>query len=576
MKKSKSIKLKSIAFVIWFLLAGIHVQSQTQPLLSDTIDVVKYEIHLKVTDLNSSSISASTKVFFHSKINNIEYLPLELWNLQVDSAKFEATLLNPSDISHVGTNLRFHLPVALQISDTFEIEIFYHGIPPVDPTGWGGFIIVNGMMAYNLGVGFGADPHNLGKSWFPCVDDFIDRASYEYYITTSENHSAVCGGEFIETFTNPADTTQLIHHWKLDQEIPTYLASVAVANWQTYSDSYQGIQATIPIEVYTHNSSTATGVAGAVVNLKAALASFENRFGPYKWPRVGYVGTTVGAMEHSCNIAFPYYYFNGTTSAEVTMAHELAHHWFGNLFTCASAPEMWINEGGASFCEYVFMEDVHGLQAGKDFIRSNHENNLRTLQHIEGWLTLDGVSHDYTYSSTVYEKGSDVFHSMRGYLGDDLFFDAIKAMCDDYAFKPIGTQQFCDFMTTETGIDMQAFFDVYLYAPGWTHFSVDSFTVTQLPTENEVKVYVRQKLKEAPAFALNNRLEITFMDENWNRQTEMIEFSGEFGEQTFIVPFIPVAAMIDLEERFSDATTDYYTVIDTIEYFDFGKAYFKM
>lgn len=570
---------KHTKFTILILLSGIisfSSFSQTLPLISDTVDVLNYEIHLDISSLTNHTIFGSTKVTFHPKMNNIEYLPLELWNLQVDSVRFENNWLASGDISHIGTALRFNLPTTLQTSDTSEIEIYYHGTPPVDPTGWGGFIFENNMMAYNLGIGFGADPHNVGKSWFPCVDDFIDRATYDYYITTSLNHSAVCGGEFIATYPDPANSTKQIHHWKLDREIPTYLASVAVANWQTYSDTYYGIEDTIPIEIYTHSSSVAAGVAGAVVNLKAALACYENRFGPYIWPRVGYVGTTVGAMEHSCNIAFPYYYFNGTTSGESTLVHELAHHWFGNLFTCASAEEMWINEGGASFCEYVFMEDVYGIEAAKDYIRSNHANNLRTLQHNEGWFALHGVGHDLTYSSTVYEKGAGTFHSMRGYLGDDLFFDAIKAMGEDYAFKEIGTQGFCDFMTTETGIDMQGFFDAYLYAQGWTHFSVDSFTVTPTLTLNEVTVYVRQRLKNAPAFAQNNRLEITFVDQNWYRQTEMIEFSGEFGQQTFHLPIVPVAAMLDLEERFSDATTDYYRVIDTAQIINFTQAYFVL
>lgn len=564
-------------FIILVLLMGMisfSTYSQTPPLISDTVDVLNYEIHLDISSLTNHTIFGSTKITFRPKMNNLEYLPLELWNLQVDSVRFENFWMPPGTISHVGTALRFHIPPILQLTDTSEIEIYYHGTPPVDPTGWGGFIFENNMMAYNLGIGFGADPHNLGKSWFPCVDDFIDRATYDYYVTTSLNTSAVCGGVFIATYPDPINSAKQIHHWKLDREIPTYLASVAVANWQTYSDTYIGIEDTIPIDIYTHNSSTASGVAGAVVNLKAALSCYENRFGPYKWPRVGYVGTTIGAMEHSCNIAFPYYYFNGTTSGESTLAHELAHHWFGNLFTCASAPEMWINEGGASFCEYVFMEDVHGIEAAKEYIRSNHADNLRVLQHTEGWFALHGVDHSQTYSKTVYEKGADVIHSMRGYLGDDLFFDAIKAMGEDFAFKDIGTQEFCNFMTSETGIDMQAFFDAYLYAPGWTHFSVDSFTVTPTLTLNEVTVYVRQKLKEAPAFAQNNRLEVTFIDDNWNRQTEMIEFSGELGQLTFHLPITPTAVMLDLEERFSDATTDYYTVIDTALVNYFEKAFF--
>ncbi|MGB0428531.1 MAG: M1 family aminopeptidase, partial [Flavobacteriales bacterium] len=75
--------------------------------------------------------------------------------------------------------------------------------------------------------------------------------------------------------------------------------------------------------------------------------------------KVGYVATPVGAMEHPGNIAYPTGLIDGTLSGESIMAHELAHHWFGNLITCHQAEEMWINEGWAEYLSIYFLEEVY-------------------------------------------------------------------------------------------------------------------------------------------------------------------------------------------------------------------------
>ena len=577
MKNYTSIRyLKALRFiVVLFLILNISsFNSKAQALLSDTIDVVNYEIHLEVTNFSSHTISGYTKILLTPQIDSLEFLPFQLWNLIIDSVEYENSFVNSTNIQYDGMDLRIPVSGSLLSSDTVTVTVYYHGTPQVDPTGWGGFLFES-TMAYNLGVGFGADPHNLGKTWFPCVDDFIDRASYEYFITTESNKMAVCSGTFYESYSDSLNPLNTIYHWGLNEEIPTYLASIAVSDYVAVHDTFQGMERDIPISIYVRPNYLSS-VQGSFINLKPTMLSFENRFGAYKWPRVGYVGTTVGAMEHVSNIAFPNSYINGTTIGETTMAHELAHMWFGNLFTCSSAGDMWINEGWASFCEFIFKEDVHGIDAAKDYIRDIHEKNLRVLHHTDGWITLTNVDHAHTYSTTVYKKGADVIHGMRGYLGDTVFFPTIREVLTDYAFKPISTEELCDAISLHSSVDMTSFFDAYLYEPGWTHFSIDSFTVVPAGYSSEVTVYVRQRLKNKPNFANDNVIDVTFMNTNFWSITNKIQFSGEFGEQTFIIPFEPTIVMLDLEERFSDATTDYYKMVKTTGNTHFEESYFKL
>ena len=572
--RRKSFKIAQIILLVITIGFFAIYNSNANELNSDTVDVSHYEIHLDITNFSGHVLSGNTILFLSPKIENITYIPVELWGLTVDSVFYNSELL-PTVFQYDGMNLRIPVSGQLLLTDTVSVNVFYHGVPHVDPSGWGGFNF-EAAEAYNLGVGFGADPHNLGKAWFPCVDDFIDRATYSYFITTETGKTAVCSGVFIESFPDPSNPLRIIHHWELNEEIPTYLASVAVGNFVAIRDTFQGIQNLIPADIYVLPAYQ-NYVSGSFVNLQGAFDAFEYRFGEYKWPRVGYVGTSVGAMEHQCNIAYPNFLINGNTNYESTMAHELSHSWFGNLITAASSGDMWINEGWASFGEFIFMEEVYGKEAAKNYIRKQHADNLRLLQHNDGWISLAGVTHEYTYSNTVYDKGAGVAHSLRGYLGDSIFFTSVKLLLQEYAYQPVSIEQFRDFLTQNVPGNLNGFFDAYIYSPGWNQFSIDSFITQYIsPGEYEVNVSVRQKLKEMPSFADDNRLNVTFISHDWQQTTRQIFFDGETGSQTFIVDFEPEIAILNMDEEFLDATTDYKTVINSAGSFSYDNAYFKL
>jgi aminopeptidase N len=95
------------------------------------------------------------------------------------------------------------------------------------------------------------------------------------------------------------------------------------------------------------------------IHLQDAFDNHEAWFGHHRWDRVGYCLTGQGAMEHATNISYPVSITNGSLTYETTMAHELAHHWFGDQITCARAEEMYLNEGFAEYISYLFLERVY-------------------------------------------------------------------------------------------------------------------------------------------------------------------------------------------------------------------------
>ncbi|MBP6871967.1 MAG: M1 family metallopeptidase [Bacteroidales bacterium] len=537
------------------------------------LEATHYEISITDIDFQSGAITASTTVSLTPVSGPVDEISLELIDLAVGAVW---TGNQPvSDFAQTDSLIIFPLPTALQPGDTLDVRIDYSGTPYHE--GWGGFHFA-GEYAFNLGVGFEIIPHNLGKSWFPCIDNFTDRASYDVYCTLPAGKMAVGGGVLAGTSDNGNGTTT--YYWKLSQQIPTYLASLAAGNYVAVSDTFSGMNGQIPIDIYVRPQD-ANYVAGTFANLKDILSIFEECMGPYSWDRVGYTSTLLGAMEHATNIFVPYGTINGSLAYESLMAHELAHMWMGDKVTCSSAEEMWINEGWATFFGlYYALALNHDTNAFKQGMRANHAKVLQYCHTSSGdgsYFPLNQIPQEYTYGMSAYERGSTVAQALRFYLGDSLFFDALTGFIDEFAFDDASSYDMRDFLTGFTGMDMTGFFDNYVLNSGTPHYSIDSFDVSNRDVDDyDVTVYVKQKRK-GPAFTGNgNVMEIMFLDGNWNRYSDTIHFNGQSGCSVKSVPFLPSVVLVDPEEKMCDATTDNCKIIKNSGNYSFDKTFFSL
>jgi aminopeptidase N len=138
-----------------------------KPLVSNNIYVVHYNIQLDVLDFTNRVIYGATVITFTPAEASLSQVNLELRQLVIDSLAFDGDIIQ--SFTHDGDALQIILPAALSPGDTSQLSIWYHGVPFSES--WGGFHF-SGEYAFNLGVGFETYPPNLGKAWFPCVDDF--------------------------------------------------------------------------------------------------------------------------------------------------------------------------------------------------------------------------------------------------------------------------------------------------------------------------------------------------------------------------------------------------------------------
>jgi aminopeptidase N len=175
--------------------------------------------------------------------------------------------------------------------------------------------------------------------------------------------------------------------------------------------NYSGIEEVIPDSIAAAASDT-TKLKNSLSTKLMRSRFLKKSFGPYQWNKVGYsiVPFGGGAMEHASNIAYPSTLVNGATTYEDFMAHELSHHWFGDLVTCRTVEDMWLNEGWATFCAFLFYEMCMEKKSMQKKLPANHES----VVHYATLLLMMASTFPFqeflwdTYGTTVYNKGADV------------------------------------------------------------------------------------------------------------------------------------------------------------------------
>lgn len=518
-------------------------------LRSDTFDVLHYDVHLEV-DFSTSQIKGFTNVKVIPKMNSQSSVRLDLLKMTIDSIKVN-NVITPYFYNDTLLNISFGS--IKNIGDTCLVSVYYHGVPQVDPSGWGGFYF-NGNYAFNLGVGFASVPHNFGRVWFPCFDNFVEKSLYDFYIITDTTKYAYCNGVLVsDTIVNG----KRVRHWRMNQEIPSYLASVAVADYVPLQSVISTPSHTLPVIIAARASDT-NAVKAAFVHLPNAVNIFENKYGLYRWDRVGYcmVPFNSGAMEHATNIAYPQLAIGNTNYEAPLMAHELSHHWWGDLVTCETQEDMWINEGMATYSEMIFLENLYGYSHYQSQLQSMNNEMIQfgNFKEQQYWA-VSGVPAQYTYGDHVYKKGAIVAHNLRVYMGDSLFFNGLKYVLSQKAFQNMNSAEFQTLLENYSGINLNDFFNNWVFNGGYPVFSIDSAVYQNIDGTNYLaKVYIRQKLHGAPNFFDNVPIRLAFFNNNWTPYFVNAVLSGSTSVITTTLNFLPSFEILNYDKRLAYAS----------------------
>lgn len=528
--------VKILCVVILLVLCGYSAQGQ----VADSVDVLDYDIFV---DLSAGKPFAGEAVVTMNLLRPCANISLQLAGT-ADSVEVNGTRLASPTLSALPTS-------GIAVGQSFDVHVWYHCNGYVESGGWGGMHF-DSDMSYNLGVGFDADPHVMGRAFFPCRDNFTDKATYTLRVKAKTGWTAECGGMLQSRILNADSTESSV--WRIAQQTPTYLVSVSQAAWKRIYDSIPSLYDTYPATYgYLHYDSTR--VRRAFAELDSVVPMFERCFGPYRWGRIGYIATNKGSMEHVNNIGLAKQAISLAEAGQSTIAHELGHAWFGNLVTCETEEDMWINEGGASFTSEVAMEAVKGREASDDYYQRTLEEVLRTTHVTDaGYRPLSPMPHDYTYGSTVYKKGWMVWHSLRGYLGEEVFYSALQRLMNSCAFGNIDSYRLRDSLSLYTGVDLTDFFDFHVFSPGFVDYHVDL-----IPGDHPA-VNIRQQTVGTTATPRGSMVPVTIFG------TDGTTMKGYFqeGTSTLDVQYDVAFCVLDYNCEFSDAAT--LGILDLTDY----------
>ena len=527
---------------ILFVFTLFFAKAQTP---GENINVTHYEIHLNNFDFTNHTLQAQTVVTL-TALNAVNSFELELKSLNVTSVTSNDA--NVSSFAQSGDILSINLASALAANASASFTITYGGNTFNED--WGG-VMWSGNYVCNMGVGFESIPHNLGKCWFPCVDNFTDKATYDVYVTVPTAMTAVCGGNLVNNVDNGNGTHTV--HYNVPQEIATYHISFAAGDYVEWTDIYNGIERDIPITVYVKPNQI-NNVPGTFVHVKDIASFYENSFGAYPFNRIGYVVTSVGCMEHVDNIGITSGIVTGNTTQEEYVAHELSHMYFGNKVTCATAEEMWLNEGFAQFCGVFYRSDIYGEDDFQQAMSSKTNNITTWCKSENNWIPLNNVPQTMTYdNSAVYNRGAVVVNTMMNYMGRETFLAGLRSYLNTYNYSAASSEQLRDALTAATGIDMTGFFDTYVFTAGMPHYGVDLLNVTPNGNQYDATVKMTYQHYGPEHVGQNNRVEVTFIDNAGQLQTELVNWNGLEENKTVTLDINPIAAFADYYNHFLDA-----------------------
>lgn len=501
---------------------------------SDTFDILHYDIALDLLRFESSILAGDTRVDFRAKMNDLNKINLDLEGLEV--SEVTDPLGNVLNYEHEGPLLTVFLDTTLNSGQEYSVRVKYEGTPITCPSGFGGFYFEDGY-AYNLGIGLAASPHNFGRAWFPCFDNFVERSTYTYRLTAHNGRTPYGLGTLTEENNLGGDTIQRV--FEMMQPIPTYLSHVAISNYEEVTYMLQGAYGAVPVRLIAKPADT-SDLRRSFNVLGDVLDCLEYWFGPHPFEMIGFNITPRGAMEHPTGIAYPISSIDGGRTNLGLITHELAHHWWGNITTLSTEFDMWIKEGPASYTEQQIIEWIEGPEAFEQAIKANNVNMITTA-HIadEGYWPLSPMPDAWTYGRTTYDKGAAMIHNLRSYLGDSLFRSGMQTVLEERAYESINARELRDELIQATGYDLTDFFDNWIFSPGWSDFYVSSFQTALSGSEVDVNVTIEQGLYATDQMHQNVPLKVAFVKNGEEPIIRDLLASDSVTEADFKLPFAP-------------------------------------
>ena len=430
---------------------ALRLKSSNDPLTGQT-DVLHYRLDFEV-DPAAEYLSGGNTMTVKTLVDNVTAFRFWLHNVmsisavEIDGKAAEWQRLDAEVIE-------VSLGRTLALGEFFELQVDYEGSPVS-----GGWMSITFESHRGTPVVSTLSEPWYSYTWWPVKEDSRDKATGELLITVPSELTVVSNGVLADVDNLSGGRRRF--HWSTEYPMSPYLFAFSATRYNTFGDTYVHPGGSMPVEFFVYpDSDTATNRARWRLSVDM-LATFGDLYGLYPFIDEKYAIYEFpfgGGMEHQTATGQGGFW-------ESLTAHELAHQWWGDMVTCATWKDIWLNEGFATYSEALWFEHRSGtsdLSALRMAMSARRPSRLDGTVYVHDPSSVSRIfSSDYSY-----RKGAWVLHMLRGVIGDEAFFDVLEAYRNRFEYLTATTDDFREVAEDVWGQDLSWFFDQWVYHGG--------------------------------------------------------------------------------------------------------------
>ena len=495
--------------------------------------------------------------YFYTQ-NRVE---LDAKNFDIHSVVLENGSNAPLKYDYNGEKLWVNLDRTYKKGENIKLRIKYTAKPDERETVGGSAAITSdkGLFFINPDGAVPDKPKQIwtqgetesSSRWFPTIDKPNERCTQDINITVEDKYKTLSNGIMVNSRKN-ADGTRT-DTYKMDKPHAPYLFMLTVGEFAVVKEKWRNIDVEYYVEKKYEN------YAKDIFPYTPEMLEFFSTKLNYNYPWSKFSQVVVrdyvsGAMENTTAVIFGEF-MHGTSRElldnnklnEKIVAHEMFHHWFGDLVTTESWSNLTLNEGFANYSEYLWLEHKHGKDVAEQ---------LR-MEEIEGYKNgnPDGgrplIHYRYEdkesmFDAISYNKGGAILHMLRNYVGDEAFFAALNLYLKRNEYTEVEADELRLAFEEVTGEDLNWFFNQWFLGAGHPQLEIN---YDYNATTKTASVTVEQHQPGTPTVAhiFNIPLEIDLYDAAGNVRKEKVRITQR--KQTFSWEVATKPALINFDAQ---------------------------
>ena len=527
--------MKHIYFFLFSLFPYTILAKDPYP-KNPNIDILnyKFEIHLNDT---SDIIYGSADIALNIK-DSEDRVRLDLISQGKDGKGMEVkkVTFNGSEVSYSHDNDVLLIETgAFEYSSRDIINVVYSGMPIT------GLII--GPNMHGDRTFFSDNWPNKARNWLPLVDHPYDKSTAEFVVIAPNHYQVISNGLLVEETNLNKELKKT--HWKQSVPISCWLYALGVAEFAVdYVDYFEGKS----IQTWVYKQDRDNGFYDFKIPTKHTMEFFSDYIGPFAYEKLANVqsNSVKGGMESATAIFYSDVSVTGDRSVRWrnVVIHEVAHQWFGNCVTEYDWDDVWLSEGFATYFTLMFREHAYGRD---DFVNGLNDAKRLVYNHYKTdkessivHNNLKDMKDVLTYS-LQYQKGAWVLHMLRNYIGEDNFRKGIRNYYKKYYNSTTTTNQFKTEMEVVSGMNLDTFFDQWLYKGG--NMVLDGNWKFD-ENKGRIEVNLNQVQNDGYLFEMPVELGISYNDKNLEK-IQTVKLEKEKGRFYIASDSKPISIKID-------------------------------